>query len=154
MDLKDTQIIRALQTDGRMTIQELSEQVALSPSPCLRRLRNLEAAGVIQGYTVLVDQKAYGLPVTAFVRIRMERHSGEAMAEFERRIARIDQVLDCHLMTGDADYLLRVVVESLEDYEQLVRREFHAIPGIASLETSFAYGVVKQSRVFPRRRPD
>lgn len=154
MDAKDIQLIRALQTDGRATVQELSERIGLSPSPCLRRLRNLEKAGVLQGYTVLVDQKAYGLPVTAFVRIRMERHNREAMAEFEARIARVDQVLDCHLMTGDADYLLRVVVESLEDYEQLVRREFHTIPGIAALETSFAYGSVKQSRVFPRRRPD
>lgn len=154
MDSKDIQIIRALQSDGRMTIQALSELVGLSPTPCLRRVRNLENTGVIQGYSAVVDQKAYGLPVTAFVQIRMERHSREGMAEFEARIARIDEVLDCHLMTGDADYLLRVVVESLEEYERLVRREFHSIPGIGAIETSFAYGTVKQSKVYPRRRAD
>ena len=151
MDVKDRQIIRELQINGRLTNQELAERVNLSPSPCLRRLRNLEQSGAIQGYTALVDQKAYGLPVTVLIRIRLERHSEETIRTFEGNVARIDEILDCYLMTGDSDYLLRVIVESLEAYEDFIRRKIHSIPGVASIETSFAYGIVKQSRVFPWR---
>lgn len=149
MDSKDRQIIAALQQDGRLTNQELSERVALSPSPCLRRLRLLEEAGVIKGYTAIVDEQAYGLPITAFVRIRLERHSEDVIAAFERKIRDMDSILDCYVMTGDADYLLRVLIESLHDYEQFVRTKLHRIEGIASIDTSFAYGVVKRSTVFP-----
>lgn len=149
MDAKDRQIIRELQRNGRLTNQELAERVNLSPSPCLRRLRNLEESGVIQGYCALVDQKAYGLPITVFIRIRLERHTEESVKVFEGRVARIDEILDCFLMTGDSDYLLRVVVESLEAYEVFIRQKIHAIAGIASIDTSFAYGIVKQNRVFP-----
>ncbi len=151
MDVKDRQIIRELQINGRLTNQELAERVNLSPSPCLRRLRNLEQSGAIQGYTALVDQKAYGLPVTVLIRIRLERHSEETIRVFEKQVARIDEILDCYLMTGDIDYLLRVIVESLEAYEDFIRRKIHSIPGVASIETSFAYGIVKQARVYPWR---
>lgn len=149
MDDKDRQIIRALQADGRLSNQDLADRVSLSPSPCLRRLRNLEAAGVITGYTALVDQKAWGLPITAFIRIRLERHSEAVVKTFDEHIARIDEVLDCYLLAGGDDYLLRVVVGSLEAYEDFIRRRIHAIPGVASIDTSFAYGVVKQTRVYP-----
>jgi len=149
MDAKDRQIIRELQKDGRLTNQELAERVNLSPSPCLRRVRNLEAEGVIKGYTALVDQKAYGLPITVFIRIRLERHSEEVVKTFEAALGRIHEVLDCYLLAGGDDYLLRVIVASLEAFEDFIRRRIHAIPGIASIDTSFAYGVVKQTRVFP-----
>ena len=149
MDVKDRQIIRALQEDGRLTNQDLAERVNLSPSPCLRRLRNLETAGIITGYTALVDQKAYGLPITVFIRIRLERHSEEVVKTFETALGRIDEVLDGYLMAGGDDYLLRVIVASLEAYEDFIRRRIHAIPGIASIDTNFAYGVVKQTRVYP-----
>ena len=149
MDLKDRQIIRELQKDGRITNQELAERVNLSPSPCLRRLRLLEEAGVIRGYTALVDQKAYGLPITVFLRIRLDRHGEPVIKVFEQAIGRIEEVLDCFLLAGGDDYLLRVIVASLEAYEDFMRRKIHAIPGIASIDTSFAYGVVKQTRVFP-----
>ncbi|MEJ6781095.1 Lrp/AsnC family transcriptional regulator [Aminobacter sp. Piv2-1] len=150
MDAKDRQIIAALQQDGRLTNQELSERVSLSPSPCLRRLRLLEDAGVIKGYTAIVDEQAYGLPITVFVRIRLERHTEDVIEAFERKIRDIDTILDCYVMTGDADYLLRVLVESLQDYEQFVRMRLHKIEGIAAIDTSFAYGIVKRSNVFPR----
>ncbi|MBX3597415.1 MAG: Lrp/AsnC family transcriptional regulator [Rhizobiaceae bacterium] len=149
MDHKDRQIIAELQQNGRLTNQELSERVALSPSPCLRRLRVLEDTGVIKGYTAIVDERAYGLPITAFVRIRLERHSEGRVAAFEQKIRSIDAILDCYVMTGDSDYLLRVLIESLEEYEQFVRHKLHTIEGIASIDTSFAYGVVKRSTVFP-----
>lgn len=150
MDSKDRQILRALQKDGRMSNQDLAEAVNLSPSPCLRRLRNLEKSGIIQGYSVDVDAKAYGLPVTVFVRIQLEKHTEEAVRNFESKIARTEHVLECHVMTGRADYLLKVVVADLSDYESFVRRDLHPIGGIASIDTSFAYGVVKKTSVFPK----
>nr|WP_314071818.1 Lrp/AsnC family transcriptional regulator [uncultured Roseococcus sp.] len=152
MDEKDRQLIAALQADGRLTNQDLAERINLSPSPCLRRLRMLEEANVIRGYTAIIDEGAYGLPVTAFVRVRLQKHSSDAVAAFEAAIQRVDSILDCYVMTGSDDYLLRVLVESLKDYEQFVRSRLHPIPGIASIDTSFAYGVVKRSPVFPKLR--
>lgn len=151
MDAIDARIVRALQRNGRLTNQDLAEEVGLSPSPCLRRVRNLENEGVIQGYSALVDQKACGFPITCFVRIRLSTHTEEVVRRFEAKIMETDAVLDCYLMTGGADYELRVVAESLDDYERLVRQTIQRLPGIASIETSFAYGVVKKSRVLPVR---
>lgn len=149
MDYKDRQIIRALQSDGRMTNQDLAERVNLSPSPCLRRLRNLESGGIITGYSVNVDAKLYGLPVTVFVSVRLERHTEKDVLSFETRVKQIDQVMECYVMTGMSDYLLRVIVSDLDDYEVFVRKHLHSIGGIASIDTSFVYGTVKKTGVFP-----
>ena len=149
MDSKDCQILQELQANGRLTNQELSERVNLSPSPCLRRLRLLEEQGVITGYTAIVDQKAWGLPVTVFIRVKLERHGDEAVQAFERTIIEMPKVMDCWLMTGRSDYLLRVIAADLDDYEQFVRRELQRVPGIASIDTSFAYGSVKHAQVLP-----
>ena len=151
MDSKDRQIVQALQAEGRLTNQDLSEQVNLSPSPCLRRVRLLEEQGVIKGYTALVDQKAWGLPVTVFIRIKLERHGDDAVSAFERAIQDMPQMMDCWLMTGRSDYLLRVIAADLDDYETFVRRELQRVPGIASIDTSFAYGSVKHAQVLPIR---
>ena len=149
MDDKDCQIIRALQRDGRMSNQDLAAQVHLSPSPCLRRVRNLERAGVIRGYAARVDARAYGLPITAFVRIRLERHDETTVQTFERAVAGMEEVLECHVMTGQTDYQLRVVVASLDAYEAFIRARLQRIGGIGSIDTSFAYGVVRDSPVYP-----
>ena len=149
MDSKDRQIIRTLQKNGRMTNQELAERVNLSPSPCLRRLRLLEKTNVIQGYNVEVDAKAYGLPVTVFVRVRLEKHTEDVIRDFEDRIHKTDNILECHVMTGHSDYLLKVVVEDLASYEIFVRKHLHSIKGIAAIDTSFAYGMIKKTAVFP-----
>jgi len=149
MDSKDRQILRELQGDGRLTNQDLSERVNLSPSPCLRRVRLMEEQGVIKGYTALVDPKAWGLPVTVFIRLKLERHSDEAVNAFEHAIIAMPQVMDCWLMTGRSDYLLRVIAADLDDYERFVRRELQRVPGIASIDTSFAYGSVKHAQVLP-----
>lgn len=149
MDHKDIQIIRALQENGRLTNQDLSEIVNLSPSPCLRRVRLLEERGIIKGYTAQVDQAAYGLPLTVIVRIGLERHNEEVVRKFEERIRHIDEILDCYMMSGDADYMLRVVVRDLAAYEDFVRHTLHRLPGITSIDTSFAYGVIKQSNILP-----
>ena len=149
MDSKDRQIIRALQLSGRMTNHELAEKVSLSPSPCLRRLRALEKSGVILGYNVQVDAKAYGLPVTVFVRVRLERHTEDVVGHFEDRIRKMENIMECHVMTGSSDYLLKVVVEDLASYETFVRKHLHPIGSIASIDTSFAYGEIKKTAVFP-----
>jgi len=149
MDNKDRQIIRALQMNGRMTNQELADKVSLSPSPCLRRLRALEKSDVIRGYNVEVDAKAYGLPVTVFVSVRLEKHTEDVVQNFEERIRKTENVLECHVMTGVSDYLLKVVVEDLASYEIFVRKHLHSIGDIASIDTSFAYGVIKKTAVYP-----
>lgn len=149
IDAKDRRIIRALQQDGRLTNLDLAAQVNLSPSPCLRRVRLLEEAGVISGYAAIVEPKAVGLRITAFIRITLSRHDREAVARFEARVKDIDEILDCHLMTGEADYLLRVLVPDLDAYENFVRHRLHEIPGINSITTSFVYGTVKASRLMP-----
>ncbi len=153
MDAKDCQIIAVLQREGRLSNQDLAERVNLSPSPCLRRVRALEERGIITGYAAVVDEQAYGLPVTAFVRVRLERHNRDAIEEFETRVRLIDQILDCYMLTGSADYLLRVLVASLQDYEAFVRHRLHGIRGIASIDSSFAYGTIKRATVFPRVDP-
>lgn len=152
MDEKDRQIIAALQQDGRLSNQDLSVRVNLSPSPCLRRLRQLEEEGIIRGYTALVDEEAFGLPVTVFVRVRLQLHAKENVRAFEAAIMSMDAVLDCYVMTGDTDYLLRVLVEDLKHYEAFVRKQLHTAPGVASIDTSFAYGHVKRASVFPPPR--
>jgi len=149
MDDKDRQIVRALQRDARMTNQDLAAEVNLSPSPCLRRVRNLEKSGGITGYAAHVDQAAYGLPVTVFVRVTLARHTQDAVQQFEAAVARVDQVLECFVMTGVQDYLLRVVVADLPDYERFVRTRLQTIGGIASIDSSFVYGVVKRTSVLP-----
>ena len=150
MDRKDRQIIRALQENGRMTNQELADKIGLSPSPCLRRLRALEKSGVIRGYSVKVDRQAYGLPVTVFVRVKLDKHTEDRVANFEDHVRRIDNITECHVMTGQSDYLLKVVIEDLASYEVFVRKHLHSIGGIASIDTSFAYGEVKNTAVLPR----
>ena len=149
MDDKDRQIIRALQRYGRMTNQDLADEVNLSPSPCLRRVKNLEASGVIRGYSANVDAAAYGLPITVFVRIRLERHNETDVQKFEKQVRLIDEVLECHVLTGAMDYQLRVLVSDLEAYESFIRNRIHPIGGIASIDTSFVYGTVKETEVFP-----
>ncbi|GAA6177226.1 Lrp/AsnC family transcriptional regulator [Sulfitobacter pacificus] len=132
-----------------MTNLDLAAEVNLSPSPCLRRLRLLEQCGAITGYSVDVDAKAYGLPVTVMVRISLERHTKEVVDRFEEQMKRIPEVLECFVMTGLSDYLLRVVVGDLEGYERFVRDRLHPIGGIGSIDSSFVYGVVKRTHVFP-----
>jgi Lrp/AsnC family leucine-responsive transcriptional regulator len=149
MDAIDQKIINELQANGRLTNQELSDRVGLSPSPCLRRVRILEQKGVIKGYTAVIDQERYGLPINVFVSIRLERQTDAALKAFEREIQRLDEVMECYLMTGSRDYLLRVVSDSLKSYEVFVREVLSALPGIASIESSFAFSQLKQQAALP-----
>ncbi len=152
MDRIDFQIIAELQRNGRLSNQALSDKIGLSPSSCLKRMRDLEKEGLITGYTALIDQKKFGLPVTVFLRIRLDDHAEETVAGFEREIERLDEVQDCFLITGDADYQLRVIVRDLDDYELLVRRRLQRIKGVASIDSSVAFGTVKRAHTYPRHR--
>lgn len=149
MDGKDRQILRELQRDGRLTNAELADRVNLSPSPCLRRVRNLEKAGVIERYVALVDREAAGYPVTAFVQVTLARHDREVVDTFEQRMRETPQILSCHLLTGSSDYLLQIVVAGLDDYETFMRETLHTTPGIATINTSFVYGTVKDTVELP-----
>ena len=149
MDAKDRQIIRALQRNSRITNQDLAAEVNLSPSPCLRRVKLLEQSGALTGYTADIDAEAYSLLETVFVRVRLTGHTEKIVQQVEKQISRLDQVLECFVMTGTSDYLLRVVVADLADYESFVRKRLHPIGGIGSIDSSFVYGVVKKTGIFP-----
>ncbi len=149
IDEIDRKIIAAVQADGKITVNELAEKVGLSASPCARRVRLLEQAGVIKGYAAIIDQKKVGLPISAFASIKLERQREDALERFSKAVARWPEVVDCYLMTGQRDYLLRVVVSDLEAYEQFLNDKLTRLDGVASIETSFALKQVKRSEVLP-----
>jgi Lrp/AsnC family leucine-responsive transcriptional regulator len=149
LDDTDRRILGLLQNDGRMSLAAIAEKVGLSPSPCLRRIRLLEQAGVISRYVVLLNQQAVGLPVSVFVSIKLEQQREEALDRFAKAIARWPEVLECYLMTGPRDYLLRVVVADLAAYERFLKQKLTRLDGIASIESSFALEQVKYTNVLP-----
>ena len=134
----DQKILHLLQDNARLTNVDLSDRVNLSPSPCLRRVRNLEDSGVIKGYVTLVDQNALGLPVSVFVSVSLEKQVETALEQFEDAIRARPEVMECYLMTGDADYLLCVVAADLAGYERFLLDHLTRIPGVASIKSSFA----------------
>ena len=149
IDALDRKILEHLQADGRMSLADLADKVGLSPSPCLRRVRNLERAGVISRYVAVLDQRAVGLPVSVFVSIKLEKQKQESLDRFAKAIARWPEVLECYLMTGPRDYWLRVVVPDLAAYERFVKQKLTRLEGIASIESSFALEQVKYTNVLP-----
>jgi Lrp/AsnC family leucine-responsive transcriptional regulator len=149
LDAIDYRIIAEIQADGRITNNDLSERVGLSPSPCLRRVRLLEEAGVIKGYVGLVDPDALGLPVTAFVRVRLGSQGDHHLAVFEDQISGFEEVMECYLMTGESDYQLRVVVASLAGFEDFLRQKLTTIPGVSQVTSSFALRPVVYRTALP-----
>ena len=149
LDAVDKKILGYLQQDGRISLADLAAKVGLSPSPCLRRIRLLEKAGVISRYAAVLDQVAVGLPVSVFVSIRLERQREQALERFSKAIARWPEVLECYLMTGPRDYWLRVVVPDLAAYERFLKQKLTRLEGIASIESSFALAQVKYSSALP-----
>jgi Lrp/AsnC family transcriptional regulator, leucine-responsive regulatory protein len=138
LDALDLKILTALQRNCRLTLAELSEQVGLSQSPCLRRWRRLEEEGYITGYTAQVDRRKLGRKMMAFVEIKLAIHSDDAIERFERAISQAPQVQECFLMTGQRDYYLRVLVDDLEDYDEFVKTVLRSVGNISSMETAFA----------------
>ena len=149
LDAIDRRILGALQDDARIANNELAARVGLSPAPCLRRVRALEETGVIRRHVSLVDPGAVGLPVSVFVSISLERQVEEALKRFERAVLTRPEVMECYLMTGDADYLLRVVCADLAAYERFVLEHLAKAPGVSSIRSSFALKQVKYSTALP-----
>ena len=149
LDAIDRKIIIELQSDGRMPVQQLAERVGLSPSPCARRVRLLERAGVIKGYVAVVDQRKVGLPNSAFASIKLARQHEDDLDNFAETVSRWPEVVDCYLMTGQRDYLMRIVVKDLDEYERFLKEKLTRVPSVASIETSFALGQVKRSDHLP-----
>ena len=149
LDHIDRKILAVLQRDGRVTMQELADRVGLSMSPCHRRVKLLEQGGVISRYAAMVDQKALGLHVSVFVSIKLARQKEEDLKRFEKAISTWDEVLECYLMTGNRDYLLRVVVADLAAYETFIKTKLTRLDGMASIESSFALSQVKYSIALP-----
>lgn len=149
LDAIDRKILAVLQEEGRISAQDLAARVGLTPSPCLRRVRQLEEAGVIRGYAALVDQKRVGLPVSVFVSVKLERQREEELERFAAAIARWPEVLECYLMTGQRDFLLRVVVPDLEAFEAFLKAKLTRLDGVGSIESSLALGQTKYTNVLP-----
>ena len=149
LDAIDRRILTELQGNARISNAELAEAVGLSPSPCLRRVRALEAAGVIKGYAALLDAAEVGLPISVFVQVTLERQIERALEAFETAIQDRPEVMECYLMTGDADYLLRVVVSDLNAYERFLKEHLTRVSGVASIKSSFALNQVKYSTALP-----
>jgi DNA-binding Lrp family transcriptional regulator len=154
LDAIDLRILDELQRDGSLTNIELARRVHLSASPCLTRVRALESAGVIQRYVALVSAKALGLGLNVFISISLKAQSKSALAEFERRIAEHDEVMECYLMTGDSDYLIRVAVADIAALERFILEQLTPIPGIEKIRSSFALKQVRYQTALPLPLPN
>lgn len=138
LDRYDQMILEILQKNGRITNQELAEAIKLSPSPCLRRVRQMEEAGLIDGYVALLNAKKLGLTLMAFIGISMDKHTPERFEKLESTLASYPEVLECHLITGqDADYLLKVIVKDMDAYQQFLLNKLTRIEGVTGVHTSF-----------------
>ncbi len=150
IDRYDKQILEILQSDGRIANQDLAERIGLSPSPCLRRVRALEEAGLIQGYRAVLDAKKLGLTLIALVHISMDKHTPERFANFEGSICVLPEVLECLLITGqDADYQVKVAVRDMDHYQALLLNKITRIEGVTGVHSSFVLRRVVDKTALP-----
>jgi len=150
LDAYDRAILRKLQQEGRISNQDLAENVNLSPSPCLRRVRRLDEEGVIDGYTARLNARRLGLNLMAFIQISMDKHIPERFQGFESAVANFPEVLECHLITGQAaDYLLKVVVEDMDGYQQFLLNKITRIEGVSGVQSSFVLKSPQNTATLP-----
>lgn len=149
IDATDARILTVLQKRGRISNADLSEEVNLSASACHRRVQRLEEAGIIKEYVALLDPRKLGRPTVVFVEITLSGQADEVLDAFEREVARIPDVLECHLMAGAADYLLKVIAQDTEDFARIHRRYLARLPGVAQMHSSFALRTVRQTTALP-----
>lgn len=149
LDATDRRILSALQREGRVTNAELSERVNLSPSACHRRVQRLEEEGIISGYVALLDARKLGRPTTVFVEITLSGQADEVLDAFEREVKKVPDILECHLMAGTADYLLKVMAHDTEDFARIHRQYLARLPGIAQMHSSFALRTVSKTTALP-----
>ncbi|MDA7426125.1 Lrp/AsnC family transcriptional regulator [Thalassococcus lentus] len=149
LDETDRRILRVLQQKGRMSNADLSEAVHLSASACHRRVQRLEAEGFIRDYVALLNARKLGFPTTVFVEIKLQAQADEVLEAFEKAVARVPDVLECHLMAGTADYILKVVAEDTEDFARIHRQYLTRLPGVAQMQSSFALRTVFKTTALP-----
>lgn len=149
LDATDRRILTVLQRDGRMTNADLAAEVGLSASACHRRVQRLEEAGVIRGYVALLDARKLERPTTVFVEITLSGQADELLEAFEREVRKIPDVLECHLMAGSADYLLKVVAHDTDDFARIHRQFLAKLPGVAQMHSSFSLRTVAQTTALP-----
>lgn len=149
MDATDRRILAALQRDGRISVTDLAAEVGLSQTPCARRLARLEGDGIIEGYSARIDQGSVGLPVSVFVWVELEKQSKDAIEAFERAVRGFDRVMECHLMTGSRDILMRIVAADLADFDRFLEDKLMRVPGIRSTRSSFALRTMVKRQVLP-----
>jgi Lrp/AsnC family leucine-responsive transcriptional regulator len=151
LDRHDKLILKALQKDGRISNVQLAAQVSLSESACLRRVRALEESGMISRYAALISQNEAGLPGNVFVQIGLHREVESDLAAFEEAVRDIPEVMECYLMSGEFDYLIRVVVADMADFERIHKTELTRLPGVARVNSSFAIRTVQRKTELPLR---
>ncbi len=149
LDATDRRILEVLQASGRISNADLAERVALSASACHRRVQRLEADGVIRDYVALLNPRKMGVPTTVFVEISLSGQADDVLDAFERAVGRIPNVLECHLMAGSADYLLKVVAEDTEDFARIHRQHLARLPGVSQMQSSFALRTVFKTTALP-----
>ncbi|GGB36357.1 AsnC family transcriptional regulator [Roseibium aquae] len=149
LDVIDRRILEVLQRDGRIANADLAERIGLSPSACLRRLRTLEESGYISGYVALLDQTKLGRRMDVFVEISLAGQSKEILEAFERAVARSTEIMECHLMAGDADYLLKVTAADPVDFDRIHREELARLPGVVRMKSSFAIRPIVRRTALP-----
>jgi Lrp/AsnC family transcriptional regulator, leucine-responsive regulatory protein len=149
LDEIDRKILRVLQRDGRCANSDLAHEVGLSPSPCLRRVKRLEEAGVVGRYVALLNPAAIGMSIEIFVRVTLDRQDTESVGRFTDQIQRAARVLECHMLAGDCDFLLRVVAADLAEYQQFVMNFLSQIPGVRNVKTEIPLETVKKTTVYP-----
>ena len=149
IDRTDRAILHALQLDGRLSNVNLANKINLSESACLRRVKLLEKAGVVERYSMLVNQAAVGLPGNVFVEISLAQQQQDELDTFEERVLQLPEVMECYLMSGDYDYLLRVVVADAADYERIHHQHLTRLPGVAKVRSSFALRTVTKTNELP-----
>jgi DNA-binding Lrp family transcriptional regulator len=152
LDATDLKVLDQLQRNGRLTNTELAARVHLSPSPCLARVRALEREGVINGFVALLDPLKVGMSVNVFIHISLEKQVESALTNFEAAMNRHSEVMECYLMTGDSDYLIRVVVEDIQALERFIVDQLTKIRGVANIRSSFALKQVKYSTALPLKQ--
>ena len=151
LDAIDRRILAILQENGRLSNQEIAERVNLSPSPCLRRIRRLEEIGVITGYVALLDPQKLGLDLLAYVSVRLEKRGGTHAELFRAAVQAWPEVVACHAMTGDMDYLLRVQVEDMAHFSRFVQDQLLHHPSVIDMKTSFSLECFKETTALPIR---
>ncbi|GGX14671.1 Lrp/AsnC family transcriptional regulator [Undibacterium macrobrachii] len=148
-DPTDKKILFELQRDGRQTMAELAEKVSLSQSPCWRRVRQLEEAGVVQSFGARLNRNRLGFGVTGFVHLQMENHTNDIAAAFEREVVAISQVISCYNLSGRYDYMLEVIAPDLEEFSHLIRNQIRTLPGVREITTSFSLKEIKRAEILP-----